>query len=91
MTDKPTARTRRADDGGYATVGAVRQSGGSLPVYCCNTCNQEVVWATSQRTGRKYLCNVSYGYHHNRYYIGADLHDCQKRLAYLAQCSLDPR
>jgi hypothetical protein len=75
-------RTRRSPDGGFASVGAVHQTAGSLPVYICNACGREVVWAESKRTGRKYLANVSRGYHDQRFYIGARVHDaesCQRR------------
>lgn len=72
------AKTRRGE--GFASQGAVRQHGGALPIYICNTCHREVVWAESRRTGRKYLANVKRGYLGQRYYIGSDLHrkeDCQ--------------
>jgi len=69
-----TAKTRRSPDGAYASTGAVRQHGGSLPIYVCNTCGREVVWATSTRTGRKYLANVAHGYLDQRYYVAASVH-----------------
>jgi hypothetical protein len=72
-------KTRRSPDGAFASVGAVRQSGGSLPIYICNGCGDEVVWATSQRTGRKYLARVHHGYLGQRFYVAASLHDCAKR------------
>ena len=73
----PTSRVPNA----FAGQGAVRQNGGTLPVYRCGECYGEVVWATSARTGRKYLANVFSGYHRQRYYIGASLHGkvCAKR------------
>ena len=74
------ARTTRIPNT-HASAGAVRQSSGTLPVYRCNTCHGEVVWAESKRTGRRYLANVSRGYHDQRYYVGADVHDCAPRLA----------
>jgi hypothetical protein len=75
MTSTATSKTRRGT--GYATTGAVRQTSGDLPVYICNACSAEVVWATSKRTGRKYLVNVSHGFHGQRFYVGADVHTCQ--------------
>ncbi len=71
-----TSRTSRGK--GYAGEGGVRQHGGSLPVYVCNTCGSEVVWAESKRTGRKYLVNVSYGQKGQRFYMGHNVHpsDC---------------
>lgn len=70
------ARTHRAADKGYASPGAVNQHGGDLPVYVCNTCQRDVAWAESRRTGRKYLVNVSRGYLDQRFYRGNDTHDC---------------
>lgn len=87
--EQPAARTRRSPDRGYASVGAVRQGGGSLPTYFCNRDNTEVVWATSARTGRKYLANVSYGYKNQRYYIGANVHKCDEVLARREQADWD--
>ncbi len=87
--EQPAARTRRSPDRGYATVGAVRQNGGSLPTYFCNRDNTEVVWATSARTGRKYLANVSYGYKNQRYYVGANVHKCDEVLARREQADWD--
>ena len=82
MTTRPTtSRTRRGE--GFASAGAVRQHGGSLPVYVCNACGDEVVWAESKRTGRKYLVTVRTGYHGQRFYVGSDLHprDCVEQRA----------
>lgn len=59
---------------GFAGVGAVRQSSGSLPIYICNECGADVVWAESKRTGRKYLVTVSVGYKGQRFYVGANVH-----------------
>jgi hypothetical protein len=76
------AKTSRIPDR-YASQGAVRQNGGNLPLYTCNACGGEVVWAESKRTGRKYLCTVRKGYHGQRYYVGADVHprDCAEQRA----------
>lgn len=68
------ARTTSLYPTTYAGPGAVRQSGGSLQVYSCNECGGEVVWATSRRTGKKYLANVSRGHNDQRFYIAANLH-----------------
>ena len=74
--------TTRVPDA-YASQGAVRQNGGSLPIYRCGDCGADVVWVTSARTGREYLANVFSGYHRQRYYIGASLHgkECAERVA----------
>lgn len=74
MTDtKKQPRTRRSSDNGFAQEGAVAQDG-RLPVYVCNACQREVVWATSRKTGRKYLVNVTRGYHHQRFYMKHNAH-----------------
>ena len=70
------ARTHRSPDGAFASTGAVSQTGGSLPIYVCNECNRDVVWAESQRTGKKYLANVFRGYRDQRFYVAARLHKC---------------
>lgn len=70
------ARTHRSPDGIYASTGAVNQVGGKLPIYVCNDCGRDVVWAESRKTGRKYLANVSRGYSGARFYIAANLHRC---------------
>lgn len=73
------AKTTRIQ-GSYAGEGAVRQEG-SLPLYQCNACGSEVVWATSNRTGRKYLVAISKGYHDQRFYVKANAHKCGEVLA----------
>lgn len=70
------AKTRRSPDGVYAGTGAVHQHDGKLPIYICNECEREVVWATSTRTGRKYLANVGRGQNGARFYIAARVHQC---------------
>jgi hypothetical protein len=62
----------------YAGPGAVRQHEGKLPIYVCNDCGREVVWATSAKTGRKYLANISHGAQGARFYIGANVHECDR-------------
>lgn len=61
----------------YASQGAVRQNGGSLPIRYCRTCHREIVWCESKRTGKSYPVNVTYGYNHNAFYIGANIHRCE--------------
>jgi hypothetical protein len=80
MQTQTTGRTRRSPDGAYAGTGAVRQHDGTLPIYICNTCGREVVWATSAKTGRKYLANIARGHLDQRFYIAASLHDCGPEL-----------
>jgi hypothetical protein len=66
--------------GRFVGPGGVRQHGGTLALYRCNTCGDDVVWAESRRTGQKYLANVSgNSATGSRYYIAASLHDCGKR------------
>lgn len=60
--------------------GAVAQDG-NLKLYRCTTCGDEVVWATSSRTGRHYLVNVSRGYNDQRFYVKRNAHDCEARVA----------
>jgi hypothetical protein len=81
MTTTQNPRTSRSADGAFASMGAVRQNGGKLPIYVCNTCHHEVCWATSTRTGRKYLVNVRRGNLDQRYYIGSDIHRCEEAMA----------
>lgn len=76
-------RTVRVPDA-FAGMGAQRQAGGRLPVYECSTCGREVVWATSKRTGRRYLAEVQRGQADQRFYIGANVHTdeaCARRIA----------
>lgn len=86
------SRTTRVPNA-YASVGAVVQANGSLPVYRCNGCGAEVVWAESKRTGRKYLVSVSYGQNRNRYYRGDNVHprDCRERLESSERAWVDVR
>jgi hypothetical protein len=79
MTTQPQGRTRRSPDGAFAGTGAVRQHGSALPIYICNQCGNEVVWAESKRTGRKYLVNISHAYNGARFYIGSNVHQCSPR------------
>ncbi len=75
MTTTATTRTRRGS--GFASPGAVKAQGETLPVYICNGCQSEVVWAESKRTGRRYLVSVSTGRSGQRYFIGANVHKCE--------------
>lgn len=67
--------------GAFAGTGAAHQHEGSLPVYRCNACGDEVVWCQSRRTERRYLVNVSTNYKGARFYMGHNLHpkDCAER------------
>lgn len=65
----------------YATGGAVTQDG-KLKIYSCNTCGQQVVWATSSRTGRMYLVNISHGALGQRFYMKHLTHNCAAHQAY---------
>jgi hypothetical protein len=73
-TNRP-ARTQRNARGTYASGGAQHQDG-KLPIYDCNACGAEVVWATSNRTGRKYLANCYQGMNGTRFYVKASPHKC---------------
>jgi len=80
MTDtSKQARTRRSPDKAFASTGAVAQTGGSLPIYICNTCEHDVVWCESKRTGKKYLVTVRRGHLDQRFYIGSQIHKCYAR------------
>lgn len=91
MTAATTGKTHRSPDHAYASVGAVHQTGGSLPIYVCNTCGRDVVWAESHKTGRKYLANVHHGYMGARFYIAASLHGptCDAEMARREQALRD--
>lgn len=80
MSADTKPRTRRNERGTYATGGAVNQDG-DLPIYDCTTCGNEVVWATSNRTGRRYLVNVSRGEQGRRFYMKHNVHDCARIMA----------
>ena len=60
----------------YISGGANTQDG-VLKLYVCNTCHRDVVWATSNGTGRKYLANVFRGHLDQRYYVKASAHTCE--------------
>ena len=68
---------------GYASGGAVAQDG-MLPVKHCKRCDeagfpgQEIVWATSKRTGRAYPVNVTHGYHDQKFYMKHNVHKCDQ-------------
>ena len=67
----------------YVGEGAVRQDG-SLKLMRCQ-CGQDVVWATSKRTQRKYRVNVSRGASGARFYAKRNVHKCDEYRAYMAQ------
>jgi hypothetical protein len=85
MKENGMSKTTRSRENVWIGTGAVRQHDGKLPLYICNACGSEVVWATSTKTGRVYLANVSHGYNGARYYVAANLHDCARVLAYRDQ------
>ncbi len=57
----------------FAGPGANSQDG-RLAVHQCLACESEVVWATSRRTGKRYLCDVGRGYMDQRFYVKASAH-----------------
>ncbi len=70
------SRTSRIP-GQFAHEGAVKQEG-SLPLYQCNKCGHFVVWATSNKTGRKYLVSVSASSHDiGHYYMKHHFHSTE--------------
>lgn len=62
----------------FVSDGAVSQDG-PLRLAWCKYCKREVVWATSTRTGRKYLVNVSTGQSGARFYMKHNVHKCPAR------------
>lgn len=88
MSTNDTPRTVKVTDQSGRPVwvgdGAVDQ-GGSVKLYRCTTCNDEVVWAKSSRTGRHYLVNVSVGYRGQRFYMKHNVHRCEDRLSAVAE------
>lgn len=81
MTKPARTRAFRDTQGRCLWIGdgAIAQDD-KLQLYVCNTCGGEVVWATSKRTGRKYLVDVCRG-EVSRYYRKDLVHDCAKRRA----------
>ena len=66
----------------YAHDGAVAQDG-ALKVYRCGKCKSRVVWATSARTGGKYLVNVFDKKSGGMFYVKNQLHtaeSCKKEI-----------
>lgn len=78
-TTRTTAYRNHNNNTTYISGGANYQDG-NLKLYVCNTCRREVVWATSTRTGRKYLANVYQGESNARYYVKASAHECKPAL-----------
>lgn len=60
----------------YASGGAVAQDG-MLKVYYCGKCGSRVVWATSARTGGKYLVNVFDKHSGGMHYVKNQLHNAE--------------
>lgn len=57
----------------YAGDGAVAQDG-KLAMYTCACNGQTVVWATSRKTGKKYLVNTTRGAAGQRFYMKNMIH-----------------
>ncbi len=72
------SRTTRVPNAPFVSVGAVNQHEGALPWYRCNACGADVVWATSKRTGRKYLANISTARNGGHFYVGANVHTAEQ-------------
>lgn len=70
----------------YARPGAVKaQNGGDLPIRRCETCNGEIVFCKSARTGKFYAVNVSYTKKNDAaYYRGDNLHACRPEVTVFA-------
>lgn len=78
MTEaRTTAITTDQGQPVYTSGGANTQDG-NLKLYRCNTCRREVVWATSNNTGRKYLADVYTGQSGARFYVKASAHQCER-------------
>lgn len=77
---KTTAFKNEKGENVYVGEGAQAQDG-RLKLYTCNTCQREVVWATSKRTGKVYLVNVQRGYNDQRFYMKNVPHRCEDVLA----------
>lgn len=80
------AQTKRSEDSAYASGGAVTQDG-LLPIYIHLACGRDVVWATSRKTGRKYLVNVYRGQAGQRFYVKHQPHKCQTEAPRIKQWS----
>ncbi len=70
----------KSADLGYASGGAVSQDG-ILAISECKRCGEQIVWATSSRTGKHYPVTVSRGYLGQRFYVNSDIHKCDEVLA----------
>lgn len=68
----------------YASGGANAQDG-ALPIRKCKNCPGGIVWATSNRTGKRYPVNISYGRSNQRFYVKTDFHKCGEVLAKIAE------
>lgn len=75
-TSQPRTRSYRDQYGNTATVsGGAQRQDGPLTRMICNGCGHDVVWATSSRTGGKYLVDVLHGVVAD-YYSKRALHRC---------------
>lgn len=64
-------------DLGFASPGANRQEG-PLRIVVCKYCGDQIVWATSARTGKRYPVSISHGYNGQRYYNKSRFHNCRE-------------
>jgi len=68
----------------YASGGANAQDG-ALPIRKCKNCPGDIVWVTSNRTGKRYPVNISYGRSNQRFYVKTNFHKCDEVLAKIAE------
>jgi hypothetical protein len=61
----------------YASSGAVKQDG-PLLICICKTCGDEIVFATSRKTNKKYPVNIRRGHLDQRFYMKNDIHKCER-------------
>lgn len=81
MAARTTAAVHPTNGGPRYIGGGANEQDGKLKLYTCNTCHGEVVWATSTRTGNKYLANVFTSPHSGaRFYVKASAHECKPAL-----------
>ena len=72
-----SGRTQRTT--GLWIGGGLNNQDGALEVVFCNRCGNHIVWATSNRTGKKYRVDVRISERGNRYYVKSDFHQCDDR------------
>lgn len=69
-----SGRTERTT--GLWIGGGLNNQDGALEVVFCTRCGHHIVWATSNRSGKKYRVNVRISERGNRYYVKSDFHQC---------------